>query len=96
MRTAQSDLISQSREIWVDGIEDPVAVQYHLAEPDGNHRDWVALKPGYWTSEIKEKIFRYTKATHPELFRKKRVPKPRTPPVRDAVTGKFKKKEVQP
>lgn len=91
--SARKDLISQSRDIWVDGNRDPVAIEYHLAEPNGNYRDWVALLPAYWSSNVKEKLTAYLKATRPELFRKPRIRKERKPQLRGE-DGKFIKKEV--
>lgn len=86
--SARTELVSQSRDVWVDGVHDPVAIEYHLAEPDGNYRDWTALLPSYWSSNVQEKQIAYLKATRPELFRKPRVRKERKPPVRGE-DGKF-------
>ncbi len=94
--SARKTLISQSRDIWVDGTHDPVAIEYHLAE-NGSYRDWTALLPGYWSCNVQEKRLAYLKATRPELFRKPRVRKARQPQLRGE-DGKFvkidKEKEV--
>lgn len=89
--SANPKLIRQSRKIWADGKSEPVAVEYHLATPDGNFRDWVAIRPEYWSCNIQEKLTAYLKATRPELFRKPKIRKVRKPQERDE-NGKFIKK----